>query len=72
MPTTYEIDVKYGFIDAITGADVPAHTVFTTNDAARFDNIIRLGLGTVRAIRHHKKGKKIIIHQKLHTPKATI
>ena len=23
MPTTYEIDVKYGFIDAITGADVP-------------------------------------------------
>ena len=65
MPTTYEIDVKYGFIDAITGADVPAHTVFTTDDAARFDNIIRLGLGTVRAIRHHKKGKKIIIHQKL-------
>ena len=65
MPTTYEIDIKYGFIDIITGGNIEPKTVFITEDKARFENILNLGLGTVRAIRHHKKGKRVIIHQKL-------
>ena len=63
--TEYAIDIKYGFMDALTAEQVAPGTIFKTNDQARFENIIKLGLGTPRYIHHGKTGTRVMIHQKL-------
>lgn len=63
MPT-YKIRVSAPFMDAITNETVPGGSIFETDSLPRALKIIKMELGELLAIEHHKTGPKIMIHQK--------
>ena len=66
MKTEYLISVTRKFTDKETGEDVYQGSTFKTDDYERAKSIINLKLGTFAGIEHpKKKGKLILIHQKL-------